>query len=306
MKKKIVLAGGSGFLGHALAAHLNVKGYEIVILTRGSARQQGQYRYVHWDGRTLGEWTNEVDGSYAVINFTGKSVNCIYTKKNREEIVRSRLDSVKVVDDAISASQNPPATLVQAGSLAIFGDTQSLCGEDAPHGTGFSVDVCKLWEQAFFERKLAHTRKVLLRIGFALGRNGGALEPLVKLVKNNLGGTVGSGEQYISWLHVDDLNEMFVNAIEQKNMSGIYNATGPNPVTNRKFMSTLRRVMKKNWSPPSPAPLVRLGAYLLMRTEPDLALTGRNCVPKRLLEHGFEFRHVNLEDALRDLLQKEK
>lgn len=305
MGNKVILAGGSGFLGEALASFLTKKGYEIVILTRGSSHERQQIRYVHWDGVTLGDWAQEVDGSLAVVNFTGKSVNCIYTKKNQEEILRSRLDSVAVLTDAVLACANPPSVFIQAGSLAIFGDTKQVCDEDAPHGTGFSVDVCEQWEKAFFERELARTRKVLLRIGFALGKNGGALEPLVKLASYRLGGTVGSGDQYISWLHIDDLNEMFLAAIEDEKISGILNATGPQPVTNKEFMKTLRKVLNKGWAPPAPAPLVRLGAYVIMKTEPDLALTGRNCIPKKFMDHGFSFTHTNLEAALRNLIHEE-
>ncbi|MDF2681978.1 MAG: hypothetical protein K0R47_3168 [Brevibacillus sp.] len=302
MSKKIVLAGGSGFLGNALARFLIEKGYEVVILTRGTPRSNQSIRHVHWDGATPGEWTQEIDSSHAVINFTGKSVNCLYTQKNKDEIIRSRLDSVRVLTDAILASAHPPQAFVQAGSLAIFGDTEQECDENAPHGTGFSVNVCQQWEEAFFARDLPQTRKVMLRIGFALGKNGGALEPLAKLASLRLGGTVGTGNQYISWLHVDDLNEMFLFAIQNEEISGILNATGPQPVTNREFMKTLRKVLNKGWAPPTPAPLVWLGAYLVMRTDPSLALTGRNCVPSKLLEKGFTFAHTDLEEALRDLL----
>lgn len=303
MGEKIVLAGGSGFLGKALANFLLKKGYEVVILTRGKAKVMGGIRYVQWDGVHSGKWTEEVDGSHALVNFTGKSVNCIYTKENREEIVSSRLDSVNVLNKVIKECKNPPSVFVQAGSLAIFGDTTEVCDEDAPHGDGFSVDVCKQWEEAFFKEKLPNTRQVLLRIGFALGKDGGALEPLVKLVKFNLGGTVGSGKQYISWLHIDDLNEMFLTAIEDDSYVGIYNATGLAPVTNKEFMATLRKVMNKGWTPPAPAPFVKLGAYLIMKTEPDLALTGRNCIPKRLQEQKFDFKYTDLEAALKDIIQ---
>jgi len=302
MPKKVILAGGSGFLGRSLAEHLLVKGYEVIIFSRGQTREEKGLRYVQWDGTHLGEWSREIDGSYAVINFTGKSVNCIYTKKNREEIIRSRLDSVKVLDQAIRESVRPPQAFIQAGSLAIFGDTTNQCDEDGQHGTGFSVEVCEAWEQAFFAQELPDTRKVMLRIGFVLGKNGGALEPLMKLVSLNLGGTVGSGRQYISWLHIDDCNEMFLQVMENPLMSGLYNATSPTAVTNREFMATLRKVMKKGWSPPAPAPFVWLGAYLFMQTEPSLALTGRNCVPKRLMDQGFSFRYTNLETALRDIV----
>ncbi|MCT8138458.1 TIGR01777 family protein [Anaerobacillus sp. CMMVII] len=302
MGKKIVLAGGSGFLGKSLANFLLGKGYQVVILSRNSAPLDGQIKYVQWDGKTLGDWASEIDGSYAVVNFTGKSVNCIYTKKNREEIVSSRLDSVRVLREAILQCKQPPQAFVQAGSLAIFGDTTERCDENAPFGSGFSVDVCKQWETEFFKEALTTPRQVLLRIGFALGKDGGALEPLKKLVSLNLGGTVGSGKQYISWLHIDDLNNMFLEAIENTSYSGIYNATGPTPITNKEFMKSLRNVMGKGWTPPAPTPFVWLGAYLFMQTEPSLALTGRNCVPKKLVDSGFTFQYTDIEVALKDLI----
>lgn len=302
MNRKIVLAGGSGFLGKSLADFLISKGYQVVILSRGIPKQEGKIKYLQWDGVRLGDWVDELKDSYALVNFTGKSVNCIYTKSNRVEIVSSRIESVSLLREAIKKCQNPPQVFVQAGSLAIFGDTKELCDEQSPHGTGFSVDVCKQWEAEFFKEDFPNTRQVLLRIGFALGRNGGALEPLTKLAKYHLGGTVGTGKQYLSWLHLDDLNAMFLNAIENEEYLGTYNATGPNPVTNKEFMSTLRKVLNKGWTPPAPSPLVRIGAYLLLKTEPSLALTGRNCIPKKLQDQGFIFQHTDLEMALRDLL----
>ncbi|OLS38530.1 TIGR01777 family oxidoreductase [Bacillus sp. MRMR6] len=304
MGKKIVLAGGSGFLGKALADFLVTRGYEMIILTRGKPFNDGEIKYIQWDGFSLDDWAAELNGSYALVNFTGKSVNCIYTKANKEEIIKSRIDSVRVLKEAILNCSEPPQAFVQAGSLAIFGDTHEICDEDSQHGSGFSVKVCELWEQEFFKVVLPATRQVLLRIGFALGRDGGALEPLAKLARYNLGGTVGSGKQFISWLHIDDLNEMFLQSIENENYTGIYNATGPNPVSNKEFMLTLRKVLHKPWSPPAPAPLVWLGAYLLMRTEPSLALTGRRCIPKKLSEQNFRFQYTDLETSLSELLQK--
>ncbi|GGE57331.1 TIGR01777 family oxidoreductase [Priestia taiwanensis] len=300
--KKIVLPGGSGFLGRSLAEYLQAFGYEIVILTRGSSTVKGKIKYVHWDGETLGDWKAEIDGCDAVVNFTGKSVNCIYTQKNREEIVESRLRSVSVLQEAILQSENPPPVFVQAGSLAIYGDTTSLCDEEAPHGTGFSVEVCQQWEKVFFEKELPNTRKSLLRIGFALGKNGGALEPLVKLASLYLGGTIGSGKQYISWIHIDDLNNMFRTAIEDDTISGVYNATGPTPVTNKVFMKAVRTSLGKGWSPPAPTPFVKLGAYLIMRADPGLALTGRNCIPDRFVKSNFTFEYTDLDAALRDII----
>lgn len=302
MSKKVVLAGGSGFLGTSLAHFLTNKGYEVVILTRNEPRIKDGVRYVQWDGRTVSEWFNEFEGAVAIINFTGKSVNCIYTKKNKEEIIQSRVNSVRAVNEAIRKCKTAPKVLIQAGSLAIFGDTKNVCTEDSPHGSGFSVEVCERWEEEFFKENLKDTRQVLLRIGFALGKNGGALQPLQQLAEKGLGGTVGSGKQYISWIHIDDLNEMFLYSMDREDIKGIYNATGPSPVTNKEFMATLRTVLGKGWAPPAPTPFVILGAYLIMRAAPELALTGRNCIPRNLLDKGFSFKYHELNHALNNII----
>jgi uncharacterized protein (TIGR01777 family) len=212
---------------------------------------------------------------------------------------------VAALADAIRRCDDPPKAFVQAASLAIYGDTREVCDESAPFGTGFSVDVCRQWEEAWSKMALPKTRASLLRIGFALGANGGALPTLANLARRGLGGTVGSGAQYISWLHVADLNQMFRWAIEREDMTGIFNATGPTPVTNREFMRVLRAVLNRPWSPPAPAWLVRIGAAL-MGTEASLALTGRRCVPKRFIEMGFAFRYTDLEATLQELLVSQR
>lgn len=301
MKKKVVLAGGSGFLGKSLADYFHKQSYEVIILSRQPAGIYEGISYLQWDGQALGEWVSELEGADAVFNFTGKSVNCIYTSANREEIIRSRLDSVAVLSQAIRSCMNPPPVFIQAGSLAIFGDTTDVCDETSPHGKGFSVEVCQQWEQSFFAEQFPQTRQVMFRIGFVLGSNGGALEPLMKLAKSGLGGTVGKGNQYISWIHLEDMNRLFQTAMEDESYAGVYNATGPTPVTNRVFMKTLRDAVGKGWAIPTPSLFVRIGAYLVMRTEPSLALTGRNCIPARLEKQGFSFTYTDLDETLRQL-----
>lgn len=299
--KRIVLAGGSGFLGHALAEELLKRDYEVVILTRSPKQSVGRVRQVEWDGRTLGVWKEMLDGVRAVVNLTGKSVNCRYTAANRREIVESRVNSTRVLDEAIAGCAKPPKVFVQAASLAIYGDAgERVCDESAPVGTGFSVETCLSWEAAFNSLALPATRKVLLRIGFALGRGEGALKTLAKLTKFYLGGSVGSGRQYISWLHVQDLNRMFLCCIKRDDVVGTYNATSEHPVTNAEFMRELRRALNRPWSPPVPEMAVRVGARL-MGTESELALTGRRCVPKRFREMNFEFAYPRLAEALNDL-----
>jgi uncharacterized protein (TIGR01777 family) len=302
----VVLAGGSGFLGRALASAFALAGYEPVVLTRRVKRSRSRVRQVAWDGRTLGAWARELEGAAAVVNLTGRSVDCRHTPQHRREIVESRLNSVEALGRAIAACEEPPKVLVQAASLAIYGDAgRRVCDEDAPAGRGFPVEVCLRWEQVFNSLELPATRKVLLRIGFVLGRDGGALPLLARLARLYLGGTVGEGHQYISWLHLRDFCRLVLWCVEREQAAGVYNATGPCPVTNAEFMCELRCALKRPWSPRVPAWLVRLGAFIL-RTEPALALEGRRCIPERFVEEHFKFLYTNLESALADLLMERK
>jgi uncharacterized protein (TIGR01777 family) len=301
MKGRLILAGGSGFLGQSLSGHLTTLGYELIVLTRSSETRPG---YVHWDGATVGEWARHLDGAYAIINLTGRSVDCRYTPANRRDIIESRVNSVRVLGDAVRRCITPPAVWIQATSLAIYGDAgDAVCHDDALHGSGFSVDVCEQWEDELKNQELPNTRTAVLRIGFALAANGGALGRLSALTRLGLGGTVGSGRQYISWLHIGDLNRIFQWCLETDRACGVYNATSPMPVTNAVFMAALRGALNRPWSPPAPSIAVRIGAYW-MGTDASLALTGRRCLPTRLLDAGFSFKYTDLDECLRELSKR--
>ncbi|HVU18028.1 MAG TPA: TIGR01777 family oxidoreductase [Candidatus Didemnitutus sp.] len=301
MPSRIVLAGGSGFLGRSLARLLVARGCEPVILSR-TPNSSGSVREMFWDGRTLGSWTAELEGARAVVNLTGRSVNCTPTPENRAEILSSRVDSVQVLTQAMATLKRPPGIWVQTSSLAIYGNPgDRICDESAPWGDDFPARVCRQWEAAL---PTGPMRVVVLRISLVFGPGGGALGPLVKLVRSFLGGTVGRGTQFVSWIHEDDMNEIFWQAIERSDFSGAYNACTPNPVRNAGLMSSLRRAMHRPWSPPAPSWLVRLGARWFMHTDPDLALTGRRCIPARLQEQGFAFQHPYLDPALDDLVKR--
>jgi uncharacterized protein (TIGR01777 family) len=299
--KRVILAGGSGFLGKLLSKYLTEQGYDVIVLTRHPNQSAGAVKEIHWDGRTLGPWAEHLNGARAVVNLAGKSVNCRYTPDNRREINESRVNSVRVIGEAIRASPNPPPVLVQAASLAIYGDAgDRWCDENTSPGSGFPVETCLLWEKAFEESPTPQTRRVILRIGFVLGKSGGALQTLARLAKLGLGGTVGNGRQFISWIHCLDMNRLFTYAIEQVQMSGAFNATGPQPVTNAEFMRELRRAVHRPWSPPAPSWAVHIGSRL-MGTEASLALTGRRCAPKRLQENGFNFKFSAVREALAEI-----
>src|SRR5271154_138540 len=301
--KRIVLAGGSGFIGQSLAKALLARGYEVVVLTR-SPRTGTGFREIEWDGAHIGEWIQFLDGAEAVVNLAGRNVNCPHTPENLREILESRVNSVRAIALSFAHVKTPPRVWVQAGAVGFYGDTKdNLCDERSPAGNDALAGICKLWEDAFNSANTPKTRKVLLRIGFVLGKNGGALPVLSKLTKWFLGGRAGNGRQFISWIHIADLTKMFVEAIERENLSGTFNAVGLNPEMNRFFMRELRRALHRPWSPPVPEFAVRFGARW-MKSEPSLALTSQCCAPIRFLEAGFEYQFPKLRPALENLCRK--
>jgi uncharacterized protein (TIGR01777 family) len=300
-EKHIVIAGGSGFIGRALAQEFSARGFEVVILTRTPSERNDGVREVAWDAKNSGAWIQFLDGATAVINLTGKNINCPHTPENLREILASRVDSVNALAAALAQLQMPPRVWVQASAVGFYGDTGAVaCNETSPAGANALAEICRHWEAAFNSANTPATRKVVLRIGFVLGRDGGALPVLARLTKWFLGGAVGSGRQYISWIHLADLAKMFVAAVENDYLSGPFNAVAPVPVTNAEFMRGLRGVLGRPWSPPAPEFAVRLGARL-MGSEPSLALISQRCVPEKFMAAGFEFQFPQLRPALGNL-----
>lgn len=303
-KKRVVLAGGSGFLGQALAKELLQRDYEVVVLTRELRErdEDDEVKEVEWDGENPGEWTKCLDGAEAVVNLAGRNINCRHTPENLREITESRVNAVRAIAAAICHVKRPPRVWVQAGAVGFYGNCRDQwCDETTPNGQNSLAEVCRLWEKACHAAASLHTRRVLFRIGLVLGRDGGALPILAHLTKWFLGGAAGSGKQYISWIHLADLTQMFMQAIEPDNyLAGTYNAVAPNPATNAEFMRTLRRTLYRPWCPPAPAWAVKLGSRLT-QTEPALALDGCRCAPKRFVEAGFKFQFPDLRGALKNI-----
>jgi uncharacterized protein len=298
---KIILAGGSGFIGQSLAPFLVSKNYEVVVLTRGRSDHHGSIREAHWDGKTLGEWTQFVNGALALVNLTGRSINTRHTAEHRREIIDSRVDSVRILGEAVGQCPQPPQVFVQIAGIGIYGDRgEHICDESTPPGDDFVSEVCRKWETAFDSVDAPQTRKVLLRLGVVLGRNGGFLQVLGRLTRWFLGGHVASGRQYLSWIHLADLSQMILQAIEREDLVGTFNATAPNPVTNAQFMRELRRALHRPWSPPVPEFAARIGSWLI-GTEASLALVSQRCVPKGMLERHFNFEFPNLREALSNI-----
>jgi uncharacterized protein (TIGR01777 family) len=305
--RRVVIAGGTGFLGSSLARHLANKGWSVVVLSRHPPRRDGPWSHVGWNARTVGDWSRVLEGSDGLVNLVGRSVDCIKTPDHQDEILRSRTEATRALGLAVRSVDAPPRVWVQMSTAHIYGDPPNVtCSEDSPFGYGLAPFVARAWEGEFEQHILPAQRGVILRTSFVIGRNqgagGGALARLLTLVRCGLGGTVGSGAQGMSWIHETDLNRLFERALTNDRMQGAYIASSPNPVSQRVFMKTLRRVVGMPIGLPAFAWMVRSGAPLLMRTDPELALYGRYVASRRLREEGFEFQFPHLENALNDLL----
>jgi uncharacterized protein (TIGR01777 family) len=297
----IILAGGSGFVGTAASRELIRRGHEVVVLTRSPQPRTDGVREVAWDGKNPGEWVQLLDGAEAIVNLTGKNINCPHTPENLHQITASRVDSVKAIAQAMAQLKTPPRTWIQASATGFYGDTgDHLCAENSPNGQDALAKVCQEWEAAFTGSPCPKTRKVTLRLGVVLGREGGAFPILSGLTKAFLGGAVGSGRQYISWIHLADLIQIFMAALEREDLQGTFNAVAPDPVMNAEFMRELRGALHRPWSPPVPKFAVKLGAWVT-RSDPSLSLTSQRCAPQRLLKAGFTFKFSHLRPALDDL-----
>lgn len=299
---KVILAGGSGFLGQALARRLVAAGWEVVVLSR-NPRAGGVFREVGWDAENGGAWAAELNGATAVVNFAGRSINCVHTPENRRDILASRVNAVQALAKGWAQAATPPAMWIQCSATGYHGDAgDRICEEVSPSGGDFLAAVCQRWEQAFAAAELPGVRRVVFRLGVVLDAEHGALPPLARLARRFMGGAAGDGRQFISWVHRDDAITAFVAALTRTDLTGTYNLCAPAPVTNAEFMRELRLVLGRPWAPPAPAFAVRLMAGLLMGVDPALALHGQRCVPRRLQAAGFSFAQPKLGAALRDLL----
>jgi len=304
--KKLILAGGSGAVGSALIRELADSEWQVVVLTRSPKSRDDGVREVAWDGQTLGDWAKEVNGATAVVNLSGRNIDCRPTAANRESILRSRVDSTRAIGEAIASSLRSPRVWVNASAMAYYGDVGSReCLEHSPAGKGYLAEVCQAWEAAQTSSVTPSTRQVRLRISVVLDRESGALPRLKQLAHFAMGGTIGHGRQVVSWVHMRDMVRVLRWSIESDAADGAYNVAAPGALPNREFQKTLRLVLGEWVGLWAPAFAVKMGAWLL-GSNGELALMGARLIPKRLEKQGFEFEYAQLEPALRDLLNKPK
>ncbi len=301
-----MIAGGSGFLGVSLAHHLAAANWQVTVLSRHRPRPAGPWQHVAWNARSAGAWTACLDGAAGVVNLVGRTVDCVKTPDHCDEILRSRVEATRALGRACRTVASPPPVWVQMSTAHIYGDPPSVwCDEDSPAGYGLAPTVGIAWEREFAEALLPQQRGVVLRTSFVVGRDrgagGGALAKLAPLARWGLGGAVGSGRQGMSWIHEVDMNRLFERGLTDDAMQGVYVASSPNPVSNAEFMRGLRQAVpwpKVPLALPAFAWMVRIGAPLLLRTDPDIALYGRYVTSSRLEREGFVFTYPRLAEAL--------
>jgi len=301
--KRIVIFGGSGFIGMNLAKRLDGLGCEVVIVSRNEP-EPGPWSFHKWDGRTLGQWASVVDGAHTVVNLAGRTVDCIKTPLQCDEILRSRVEATRVIGEAVQAATNKPSVWVQMSTAHIYGDSELECNESAAFGYGLAPTVGIAWEKAFDDTCPDGVRKVVLRTTFVLGQTGAALQKLKLVTKLGLGGTISTGTQGMSWIHELDMSRIIERAISDPSMVGPYIASSPNPVSNRVFMKSLRKALHMPIGLPAAAWMIKIGAKFILKTDPELALYGRYCIPQRLIDEGFEFEQPDLGKALQELCAK--
>ncbi len=299
---KVVLVGGSGFLGSGLQKRLTATGDAVTVIGRHPGPARDGVRTVQWDGKSLGDWVGALEEADVVVHLAGKRVDCRPTASNIDELISSREGTVRLVGQALGQLNTPPTSWVQLSSLAIFGDAgDAEIDEDTPPpltGPRQQVEVCQRWEAAYDEATKGLSRSVLLRPAIGIGGDGDpATRQLARLARFGLAGSVGGGRQWVSWLGIDDLLDLLVRSVTDSSMSGLYHLTSPSPVRNRELMAAYRAAVGRRFGVPAPRAVTTVGAWLL-GSDPALALTGRKCVPARLLREGYAFRETDINEAV--------
>lgn len=303
--KKIIIFGGSGFLGVNLAKALLSLNYEVHIISRNEPKEKGAWTFSKWDAQTLGEWTNTMEHAEAIVNLAGRTVDCIKTAQTADEILRSRVDATLLIGKALLTLKTVPKTWVQMSTAHRYGDSVDVtCTESSSFGYGLAPYVGQEWERAYLKSVLPNMRQVIVRTSFVLGKSAGALPRMAQVSRFGFGGTLGHGKQGISWIHEEDMNRLFIRAIERDSMNGAYITSAPHPVSNAEFMKTLRKAVGMPIGLPAFAWMVKIGAPLFMNTDPELALYGRYCVSERLEDERFEFLYPKLDLALDEIFEK--
>jgi uncharacterized protein (TIGR01777 family) len=312
---KVVIPGGTGQVGGILRRALLASGHEVVVLSRHPGELEPGITHVAWDGRTLGEWAEEIDGADAVVNLAGRSVSCRYTEENLRQMMASRIDSTRVVGEAIAKAAKSPRVWLQMSTATIYSDRRDAPNDEATGVIGgnepgvpgyweFSVRIARRWEAAQLETDLPHTRRVALRSAMVMSPDrGGVFDVLLWMARLGLGGPVAGGGQYVSWIHDRDFVGTVELLLDREDISGPVNLAAPEPLPQRDLMRILRRAWGRRPGLPATSWMAEIGAWAL-RTDTELLLKSRRVVPGRLLDAGFTFEYPTWPEATEDLVRR--
>lgn len=293
---KIVIAGGTGFIGKFLYDRFIKEGNDVVVISRKKPN-------ITWD---LNEILNAIEGAHVLINLAGKSINCRHNFKNRNLILKSRIETTRLLNQALELCQNPPDVFINSSATAIYKCEPGEYSTEKKFtkSNTFLSEVIQKWENEFFtETKHYNIRKVALRTSVVLGKDGGAFQKLYLLSKIGLGGKSGTGQQIFSWIHLHDYYKVVQFVVMNPNLIGVVNCTSTQPVSNAVLMKTIRKIVNVNIGIPAPAFGVKIGSFLL-KTEPSLILESSCVYPEKLLNEGFSFEFQTIEKAVNQLVNE--
>lgn len=305
MSKRVIISGVTGFIGKALCRELIEAGYEVVGLSRNPAKGKelfpDQVKVVKWDAESGEGWSDYVDGVYAIVNLAGENIaSGRWTEKRKQRILESRLNAGKSVVRVVQKVKNKPNVVIQASGIGYYGDRKDeILDESSAPGTGFLVEVAKQWEETTKKVESMGVRLVIIRTGVVLGPDEGYLSRIMLPFRLFAGGYMGSGSQWIPWIHIDDEVRAIRFLMEREDLYGVFNLSTPNPFTSRDFSKVLGKVMRRPAWLPVPGFVLRL---FLGQMAKELILSGQRAMPKRLLESGYEFLYPKTEPALRQIL----
>ena len=304
--KKIVIAGGSGFLGKLLIQYFMNRDYRLTVLSRKKYQDQNNLKFVEWDGYHKGDWVEELSDADVLINLCGFSVNCRYNDTNKQAIYDSRLDSTLLLGEVLESLDYGPTLWLNASSATIYRHSYVPMDENAPHGEGFSVDVCEQWENAFYQYKNTGARQIALRMAMVFdAQEGGAYDHMKEAVRLGFGGGLGQGSQYVSWIHGHDFCRAIEFLIKNVELEGDVNISSPFPIINREMMAIVAEHQSHVLSMKCPEWLLSIGSFI-KQTEKELVVKSRCVIPKKLNKAGFKFHYPRMSDAANEIASRQK
>jgi len=305
MAKKVIVSGATGFIGTVLCSQLTARGYDVVVLSRnperGAAHFSSNVTVIGWDARSAAGWAKQADGAHGIINLTGENIAAgRWTRSQKEKIRHSRLAAGRAIIDALAQVSTKPRVVIQASGIGYYGNRgDELLDETSSSGTGFLADVARDWERSTAQVEAMGIRHVIIRTGIVLGPDGGFLSRVLLTFRLFMGGHIGSGRQWLSWIHIKDAVDAMCFLLEKPDLHGPFNLCSPNPLMAREFFHILGSAMGRPSWLPVPGFALRI---MFGQMAEELMLSGQRALPKRLLEAGFAFSYPEAGVALRDIV----